>query len=206
MSRVLSPKNLKSKKNKHFCFEGVWEDCFGNPDVNGAWLIYGKEKNGKTTFSLKLAEYLSTFGKTLYVSAEEGFDGCFVEAVKRADIKSRRLGFSEYITISELHERLDKHKSEKIVFIDNLTVYSEDLKGDELRRLIRDHNNKLFVFISHEERSEPYPATAKQCSRLAKYRIRIQGLKAIVSSRSGNKGEIDINDNASVLFHGKHTQ
>ena len=55
-------KQLLEKTYKTFPFEGVWEKALGNPEVGGFWIIYGREKQGKTWFSLMLAEYLSKFG------------------------------------------------------------------------------------------------------------------------------------------------
>ena len=57
--------------------------CFGEPSDAGIWLIFGKEKNGKSTFALKLAKELSKKKKCLYVSAEEGTDLEFIRACQR---------------------------------------------------------------------------------------------------------------------------
>lgn len=65
MQRSLTLKNLYDKKFKTFDFDGVWFDTMKKTETNGAWLVFGKEKNGKTWFTLKLAEYLSRFEKTL---------------------------------------------------------------------------------------------------------------------------------------------
>ena len=41
-------KQLLEKTYKTFPFEGVWEKALGNPEVGGFWIIYGREKQGKT--------------------------------------------------------------------------------------------------------------------------------------------------------------
>jgi len=203
MARSLTIKNLYDKKFKTFDFDGVWKDTMGQPERNGAWLVYGAEKNGKTWFSLKLAEYLSKFEKTLYVSAEEGTGMTFVDACKRAKInlKNKALHFSEYIPIEELDEKISKKRANKIIIIDNITIYVDELKSGVLRAFLRKHSDKLIIFIAHEERNEPYTATAKLVRKLAKIIIRIQGLACFVSGRCKG-GTLTIDETKAMLYHG----
>ena len=59
MTRTLSVKNIYSQSFTTLPMSGKYEQSFGHPSDSGTWLIYGKEKNGKTTFALQLAQYLS---------------------------------------------------------------------------------------------------------------------------------------------------
>ncbi|MDB0601108.1 hypothetical protein [Tenacibaculum maritimum] len=203
MARSLTIKNLYDKKFKTFDFKGVWQDTMGKPEVNGAWIVYGAEKNGKTWFSLKLAEYLSGFGKTMYVSAEEGTGMTFVDACRRAkiDLNNNMLHFQEYIPIEELDKKLSNRKAAKIVFLDNVTIYADELKNGVLRKFLQKHSDKLIVFIAHEERKEPYTATAKLARKLAKIIVRVQGLACFVSGRC-NGGILMIDEQKAALYHG----
>lgn len=85
-------------------FDGLWAKPFGQPEYNGVWIIYGIDKNGKTWFAIKLAGYLSTFDKVLYVSAEEGISLSIQDTLKRAGVTpdSRRMNMIEYIGIEDL--------------------------------------------------------------------------------------------------------
>lgn len=203
MGRSLTVKNLYDKKFKTFDFRGVWRDTMGTPEVNGAWIVYGAEKNGKTWFSLKLAEFLSTFDKTLYISAEEGTGKTFVDACRRAkiDLNSKQLLFSEYMTIEEVDKKLSSRKAPKIVFFDNVTIYADELKNGVLRKFLKKHEDKLLVFIAHEERKEPYTATAKLVRKLAKIIVRVQGLACFVSGRCKG-GVLMIDEEKASLYHG----
>lgn len=203
MARTLSIKNIYSKTFKTFGFEGVFRDTLGNPETSGVWIIYGPEKHGKTWLSIKLAEYLSSFGKVLYISAEEGTGQAFVDTCKRVKLDSanRDLQFSEYIEIEKLHEKLSKRKAPKVVFLDNVTVYQDDLKYGGFRRLKDKHPNTLFVFVAHEERNEPYTATGKLIKKLANIIIRVQGLACFVSGRCPG-GTLTIDEEKASLFHG----
>lgn len=203
MARSKTIQNLYDKKHDTFTFNGIWHDTMGDPETNGAWIIYGAEKNGKTWFALKLAEYLSTFEKTTYVSAEEGTGKTFVDACRRAKISvnNKSLHFLEYIPIDELDQKLSRRKAPKIVLLDNVTIYADELKNGVLRKFLQKHSDKLIIFIAHEERKEPYTATAKLARKLAKIIVRVQGLACFVSGRC-NGGTLMIDEDKATLYHG----
>lgn len=204
--RSMSINALYSKKFKTFPFEKEWRQLFGTPERSGMWLIYGNEKNGKTTCALQLADYLSEYVKTLFISGEEGLGYEFVEACKRAKMKSKKqLQFSEYVTIEELEDKLMKQRSPGAVFIDNITVYSDELKGGKLRALAKRHPNKLFIFIAHEEQNQPYTSTGKLCKKLAKIIIHVEGLQASISGRCPG-GKMFIDEEKGKLYWGEDTQ
>jgi chemotaxis methyl-accepting protein methylase len=127
----------------------------------------------------------------------------FVDACKRAKInlKSKSLRFLEYTPIDELDERISKKRAEKIIIIDNITIYADELKNGVVRKLLRKHKDKLIIFIAHEERNEPYTATAKLVRKLAKIIIRVQGLACFVSGRCKG-GVLMIDENKAMLYHG----
>lgn len=203
MSRTLTVKNLYDKTFKTWPFTGIFQKAMDEPETSGVWLVYGPEKNGKTWFALMLAKYISGFERTLYVSAEEGTGRDFIDACKRADIEPghRQLQFLEYIPLDELDEKLSQRKAAKVVFIDNTTVYAEELKGGMISRLKRKHEDKLFIFIAHEEKGEPYTAPAKLAKKIAKIIVRVQGLTALISGRCTG-GKICIDETKSALYWG----
>lgn len=194
---------MYSKKFTSYPFDGIWQQVFGQPSTTGSWLIYGAEKHGKTTFCLMLASMLSSHAKTLYISAEEGIGQEFVGACERAklDPNNRRLQFSEYIHLDELSQLLEKQKSPKVVVLDNITVYNDELKGGGLKRFMERHPNKLLIWVAHEERKEPYTSAAKLCRKLAKVIVRIEGLTAKVGGRVKG-GIVTINEQKAELYHG----
>ena len=159
--RALSVGNLLDKKYKVFEFDGLYQKAFGNPERNGCWLIYGKEKNGKTWFALLLAQLLSKFEKVLYVSAEEGTGLAFQESVKRAQLPDRNsaLGFVEYTGLHELRDKIKSRKAAKVIVIDNCTVYVDELRANDLRKLLLEFEDKLFVFLAHEEKKRALHCT-----------------------------------------------
>lgn len=194
---------MRTKKFKTFDFAGIWQKIFGNPETNGIWLIYGAEKNGKTWFSLKFAEYLSQFTKVLYVSAEEGMGKDFVEATDRAGIEpnNKKLMFYEYTEIEVLDEILSKRQSPNVIFLDNMTIYSDELKKSVFNSLRERHKSKVFVIIAHEEANKPYTAIARHAKKLASIIINVKGLACFVSGRCPG-GILTIDEEKAQLYHG----
>lgn len=206
MARAISLKTLAEKKYKTFDFSGTWQEVFGNPEKGSLWLIYGNEKNGKTTFSLKLAEYLSKFEKVLYVSAEEGVKKSFQSAVTQKaniDLKNANLKIIGFETLETIGKILSKRQSPKVIFIDNITVYLDELMYGKFRNLMISYPGITFVFLAHEDDSgKPYSSTAKLCSKLADFIINVVGLTANVTSRDSKGGTIIINEEKAALYHG----
>lgn len=203
MARAISTKTLFEKTYKVFDFTGIWQTVLGNLSKGGIWIIYGDEKNGKTSFAMKLAEYLSSFESVWYISAEEGTGKEFQDSAKRAKIDpiNSKIKWSEYTEIEELEEKLSKRQAPKICFIDNATVYVDDLKNGVLKKILRDYPNITFILLAHMEKNEPYTATAKLAKKLAKVIIRIEGLTAFISGRCPG-GILTINEQTAMLYHG----
>ena len=204
MTRTLSIRNLYSKKYEYMPLEGEFARVLGNQTREGAWLFYGAEKNGKTTFALILADYLSRLEKVLYISAEEGLSDTFQHACLRAGIKvsNAKLKCIDYIPLEALTERLRRRKSERIVFIDNLTVYGDELKGRGIWNLLTNFPGTLFIFLAHEKDGEPYTAAAKMCKRLSKVFARIEGLTAILGGRCPG-GRLIIDETKAAICFGE---
>jgi hypothetical protein len=202
-TRALTIKNACDKKHDVFEMAGEWQKVLGNPETTGAWLIYGAEKNGKTWLALMLANYLSTFETLYYMSAEEGISKAIVDALHRVNIDrdNRRITLNEYEPLDELYCRLKARRAPRIIVIDNLTSYNNELKNGRLRQLLIDFPDRLFVFIAHEERKEPYTVTGKIVKKLAKIIIRVEGLACSVSGRCPG-GLLIIDQQAAALYHG----
>lgn len=207
MARAITARNLLEKKHETFQLDGEWEKVMGNPERSGLWLIYGKEKNGKTWFALLLALYFCLFEAVIYVSAEEGIGKAFKDSCIRAQLnpnKHKNIHFLEYEPIEDLKKRLKKRNAAKIVFLDNHTIYNEELKGQGLNNLKKEFPHVLFVGIAHEDRNEPATSSAKMCRKLAAIIMRVQGLTCTVSGRCPG-GILSIDEEKAALYHGHQT-
>jgi predicted ATP-dependent serine protease len=203
--RTCSVGNLYSKKFKIMELDGIWRDIFGDIEQSGCWLIWGRDKNGKTRLSAMLAKHLIKKYRVLYVSAEEGTSLNLRNIFQWAGFTSgdRMFQIMEYIPLEELKRRLTVRNAPNIVFIDNVTVYQDELAYGGVRQLLDAYRKTVFVFIAHEQSGEPYTATAKMIHKLATAIMRVQGLRCYVSGRVQG-GVIDIDAAKANLFHGNN--
>ena len=202
-ARVLTVKNIYDKHYDILKTSGIWREVLGETEANGAWLIKGLEKNGKTWLALLAAKMLSENYRVLYISAEEGVGKAFRDTLKRigVDTSERNIHFLEYEDKESLEMRLKKRKSAEVVIVDNMTIYNEEFKGNALRMFLSEFRNKLFIFLAHEERGEPYTASAKMVQKLAKVIYKVKGLAVTVSGRIPG-GTLIIDETKAQLFHG----
>lgn len=198
---ILTPENLFNLKQELFNFDEHWRGILGKQPTTGVWVIYGKDKNGKTGFILTLARYLSTLKRVLYISGEEGTDPLFVENVKRSGItKGDKLGFSRFVSLTELTEKLKKRNAPKIVILDNATVYQKEFRNGRIADFIQENENRcLIIIVAHEEKNEPSTAAARYAKKMAKVYVQVKGLIAHVGGRCPG-GQVIINDQKAALF------
>ena len=188
MRKAVSIYELMRRNFRTLPFEGVWKQFIGEPEVAGAWLIWGNSGQGKTHFSLQLAKYLSGFGRVYYNALEEGISESLRLAVKRERISSRtRITFLDKEPVTELKERLNRHKSPNIILIDSIQYTG--MSYTDYKALRNEFPKKLFVFISHADGKEPAGRVAKSVRYDVDVKIRIEGYKAFVQSRYGGRGE-----------------
>lgn len=184
--RAISVENLLKMKFKVMDFTGVWLSAFGKPERTGSWLIWGHSGNGKTSFALQLAKYLTRFGKVAYDSLEEGARLSMQRALLDINMKEvkDKIILLDREPVNELVERLKRRKSPDIVIIDSLQYTGMSLP--EYKKLKSMFADKLFIFISHAEGMSPSGRTAKSILYDADVKIRIEGYRAILVSRAGN--------------------
>ena len=108
MAKALTARNLLIKRTGRTIklTHQLLKQLIGDAEAKGCWLIYGSEKNGKTWFSLYLAKDIARNERVAYISAEEGTDMSFQNAVARAGITpDDKIVFEEYLSIEEIVEK-----------------------------------------------------------------------------------------------------
>lgn len=202
--RALSAKNIFDKKHKTIVLDGIWADVLGTPEAAGIWLIYGSEKNGKTWFALMMAIELSKQFRVDYVSAEEGTGADFVNSCRRAGLtaNNQRIKFRDYEVWDDVVKPLASTRPPKVVIVDNITIYMDELDKKMIADLRLAHPNTIFIFLAHEERNDAVPALAKHAKKLAKIIFHVRGLSCNVAGRCPG-GTINIDEEKAALYHGQ---
>ena len=181
--RAYNPREVSQKKYEVIKWNGQWRESFGRPAMNETWFISGASAQGKSSFVMQLAKKLCEYGKTLYVSAEEGIRQSFQRRLKMFEMNSvgRKLSIIEDPDINLLKERLSKPKSPRFVIIDSFQM--ANCTYQDAMELIETFNKKSFIFISQEYKSRPMGADAVRLRYAAGVKIRVSGFMALCSGR-----------------------
>lgn len=185
LKRAYSVDDMYKMKFKTLAFTGEWLALIGCPELTGCWIIKGDSGNGKTTFNLQLAKYLTNFGKVAYNTIEEGAKATFQRAFTQVNMKpcKGKLIVLNKEGYDDLWFRLSKPKSPNIIIIDSIQYFDADKK--KIKAMINEFPNKLFIFISHVDGSKPMGSTAKAVEYDADVKLTVKGFKAFPISRYG---------------------
>ena len=181
--RAYNPREVSQKKYEVIKWNGQWRESFGRPAMNETWFISGASAQGKSSFVMQLAKKLCEYGKTLYVSAEEGIRQSFQRRLEMFEMNSvgRKLSIIEDPDINLLKERLSKPKSPRFIIIDSFQMANWTYQ--DAMELIETFNKKSFIFISQEYKSRPMGADAVRLRYAAGLKIRVSGFMALCSGR-----------------------
>lgn len=141
---VISLRDLQKARFKTLQFTGNWKELMGTPEERFSVMIYGQSGQGKSTFAINFAEYLSNnFGTVLFNSAEEGISLTLQDKLK--NLKSTDLFISHHKDFNSMKKHL-KTSTCKFVVLDsvnhmNLTPENvEELRNmDKTRGFISIH-------------------------------------------------------------------
>ena len=200
VKKAKSYTDLTKQNFKTFAFTGEFKESFGEPETNGTWLIWGGSFSGKTDFALKLAKYLSNFGKVFYDTLEERGRQSFRLAYERNYMKSCGSKFQyEVDDFETLKARLSMKRSPKIVIIDSQD-YSE-LSTKQYKELVKLFPKKSFIIVSWAKNEKPKNQAAKDIEYMSCIKVYVNNFKAYPRSRfGGNKPFViwDKKDNKTV--------
>jgi predicted ATP-dependent serine protease len=124
VSGVMSAEQLSNYQYECYEFTEPWLSFLGKPSTCFHAMVYGLPKSGKSIFCMKLADYLTRFGKVMYIAAEEGFGATLKEKIKKFT-SGKGIRFASYRRYPEIREAISGHD---FVFIDsvNYAGISED--------------------------------------------------------------------------------
>ena len=159
--RAYSADSVISMERELCEFDGKWLEAVGKPELKGTWCIGGLPKNGKTSFTMQLAKYLTKWHLVAYDSIEEGISASFAETLRRCrmdEVKASRFIVLNNEDIKDIECRLSKRKSPKIVIIDSIQFLG--LNTETYLRWKKRFPEKLFIYITHLQGQYPEGKTA----------------------------------------------
>lgn len=183
MARSMTAKEILAIRHRSIALSGEWGDCVGEMDRHGVVFIWGNSGNGKTSAVLSLCKELTSFGKVLFVSLEEGYSLSFQNAIKRYDLYSCGSKFQviDSITPEDLADRLSKPRSPEFVVIDSYQYFGLSYK--EYIAFKNRFPGKLLVFVSHADGRQPEGRAAKSVKYDAMLKIWVEGHVAFSNGR-----------------------
>lgn len=195
MIRSLSFDNILNKRYEYIPFGREFMDAFGKRQKSGAWIVYGKSGQGKTSFTFQLAREFDRIGyKVLFASLEMGTEADFKDSLLgfMNSSKSGMIFWDEMPTFEEFDEYLSKQRSPDVIIIDSLqSLEGEmDVTANQLIELRKKYKKKIFIYISHVEGREVQGTMAYRIKRDCFSRIEVNGFRAKYISRGapGPKG------------------
>lgn len=118
--KTWSPQAISERTIETYPFTGEWERLFGNPDIRFSTLIRGEAKSGKSTFCAKFAQYVSQYGRVLYVSAEERLNSKTLQLrIEQCGVTSSNIRFTDARDL-DIIERIIQKGGFRFVFIDSV--------------------------------------------------------------------------------------
>ncbi len=135
---LMSAADMANKKLHHIGFDGKWKSTIGDATVGFSMLVYGSPGSGKSTFLLQFANYLTKFGKVLYVSGEEYGSATLIEKIQRLNISNKDIMFAPNLS--------GFNGDYEFVIIDSKDNIGLTL--DDFKRLKANYKNTSFIMVS----------------------------------------------------------
>ncbi len=191
MQRAYTPDEILSKKFKLLPFEGEWQRSLGRPEKGFTCMIWGPSSNGKSSFGMQFAKYLTNFGRVAYDALEEGYSHTTQMNFERnfMGTTTGKMLLLDREPFPVIMERMSKHKSPDFLFIDSLQYLR--IKGwqyNELKLLMY-KKKKGLILISQAKGKEPKGALADDVRYDVDLKLRVEGYKVFPGGRLNGGGE-----------------
>lgn len=140
---TMSAADLSKLQYETYDFKGPWFDLFGKPARPFHCMVFGRPKQGKSIFSFQFANYLSKFGKVLYIASEEGYGGTLKKKITDFGLENNeKVSFSDAKSIDEMRKVIPGYD---FVFIDSVNF--SHLEVEDVEALKAENPGTSFITI-----------------------------------------------------------
>lgn len=199
MGKTYGVSTIMNKSYSTLDFEGKWNSSFGNPASTFNMLVYGHPKNGKTSFMMQFAKYLTNFSKVFYNSIEEGDNKTIQDALVRCkmdEVPDGKFMIGDRYYFQELVEYLKGRNRGRFIFIDSRDYMN--LTSHQYKKLITLFPNKCFIIICWEQAGKPAGKFAKDIEYMVDIVAHVSNYKATIRSRFGGGEQFVIWDKKPI--------
>lgn len=144
ISGVMGAAELIEYKYDSYNFDGKWKELMGCPAKSFHCMVFGRPKNGKSIWSFQFANYLTRFGKVLYIAAEEGFSATLQQKLAEFGGVSDNMYFANYRNFEQIREALKQNNYEFVV-IDSINFIN--LEPEDVEVLKSENKKTAFITI-----------------------------------------------------------
>ena len=141
---IMSSRDLRDYRYDQYEFEGKWLDLVGKPGKKFHMMVYGRPKQGKSYFCFDLAQYLSNFGKVLYIAAEEGFSATLQKKLEDMGGDNDNLDFANFRDYETIKNALPGHDY-RFVVIDSVNYIR--IEPEEIEQLKADNPRMALITV-----------------------------------------------------------
>ena len=190
INRAYSVSNVLTKKFNPLEFTGEWELSIGKPDKAFSAIIWGGTTNGKTEAAIKLAKYLTNFGKVAYDSLEQGLSATMQKALLRNHMEDcYNFILLDREPFEDLIIRMSKPKSPDFLIVDSVQ-YTRINKAQyyQLKELMV-KKGKGIIWISQAKGKMPKGALADDIMYDVDLKLYVEGFKMFPDGRLNGGGE-----------------
>lgn len=131
-SGIMSSRDLKDYKYDLWPFDGKYRALVGQPSKRFHMMVFGRPKAGKSYFCNGLAQYLTRFGRVLYIAAEEGFSATLQKKLQDMGGDNANLDFANFRTFEQVSEAIRSNDYD-FVFIDSVNYMK--MEPEEIEEL-----------------------------------------------------------------------
>lgn len=200
--RAFSPSEVLSMKKDTIPFTGAWEEAFGSPEWVGVWIVWGNSGDGKTSFLMQLCKELSKWRKVAYNSREQKASKTMQDTLREYNMQQCKRGRFQLIPgedMEQTSERLLKPKAPDVMIIDSFQYTQMSYK--DYIAFKEKHPNKLIIFVSHADGTQPDGRAAKKVKYDAELKIRVEGFRAFSQGRTkGSRGYFTIYEQGAIEY------